>query len=118
MTSQKLSLASRAVTVAHEPVRHAVLSAPPPPQPAPAALSVRAMCERLDISESTFHRIRDEAWFPRPIMLSSKICRWIWVEVEDALRQRAPRLAVGANAEPEELTAARPGRKYRSGVPA
>lgn len=76
------------------------------------------MCERLDISESTFHRMRDEAWMPRPIMLSPKVCRWIWSEVEEALRQRAPRLAVGANAEPEELAAGRVGRKASHGATA
>ncbi len=84
----------------------------------PTFLSVRGMCDRLDVSESTFHRIRDEEWMPRPIVLSPKVCRWSWAEVEEALRKRAPRLAVGANAEPENLAAVRPGRKFRSGAPA
>lgn len=79
-----------------------------------AYLSVKAMCERLDVSESTFHRIRDEDWMPRPIALSSKVVRWSAAEVDEALRRRAPRVEVGANMVPENLAPA--SRKYRSGV--
>lgn len=109
------SAGAQALATAEGPITQ---TAPASAKPAPAALSVRLLCERLDISESTLHRIRDEDWFPRPIMLSPKCCRWIWAEVEEALRQRAPRLAVGANAEPEDLAAGRAGRKFRSGAPA
>lgn len=101
--------AAQGLPVAESPLAH------PAGKPVPAALSVRALCERLDISESTFHRMRDEDWMPRPIMLSPKVCRWIWTEVEDALRMRAPRLAVGANAEPEGMAAGRAERQARGG---
>ena len=105
--------AAAPVPAANEPATHL---AQLPLKPAPAALSMRALCERLDVSESTFHRMRDEDWMPRPIVLSSKVHRWIWAEVEEALRLRAPRLVVGAYPEPEALVeAGRAGRKVRKG---
>ena len=87
-------------------------------RPALAYLSVKAMCERLNVSESTFHRMRDEEWMPRPIALSPKVVRWSAAEVDEALLRRAPRVEPGANPVPANLAATTSGRRYRGGVPA
>ena len=70
-----------------------------------AYLNVREMCERLGVSERTFHRIRNEEWMPRPIALSAQVLRWSVAEVDQAMRQRAPRSESAAAAPPQLLRA-------------
>ena len=55
------SAVAQTLPTAEGSITHAAQPAAKQP---PATLSVRGMCERLEISESTFHRIRDEAWMP------------------------------------------------------
>lgn len=81
-----------------------------------AFLSVKGVCARLDVSESTFHRIRDEAWMPRPIILSSQILRWSVTELDEAIRKQAPRLEAGFNPEPSGPAASRQARITRGEV--
>jgi predicted DNA-binding transcriptional regulator AlpA len=75
-------------------------------------LSVKEVCERLGVSESTFHRIRDEAWMPRPIALSPQILRWSVTEIDEALRKQAPRPEPGEVPEPAGPAASRLTRTF------
>lgn len=79
-----------------------------------AYLNVREMCDRLGVSERTFHRIRNEDWMPRPIALSPQVLRWSLAEVDQAMRQRAPRAETAAPA-PAQLLRAKIDRMKSTG---
>jgi predicted DNA-binding transcriptional regulator AlpA len=67
-------------------------------------LSVKQICQRYNYSESTFHRsVRNQDWFPLPIAISPQVMRWSVAEIDEAMRQRAPR--VEKSAPPAQLRA-------------
>ncbi|MGN6529328.1 MAG: helix-turn-helix transcriptional regulator [Burkholderiaceae bacterium] len=77
-----------------------------------AYVNMKGLCEHLDVSESTAHRMRNQPWFPRPLVLAPKVLRWSVAEVDEAMRRYAPRLELGSVQEPEGLASSRAvGRK-------
>jgi predicted DNA-binding transcriptional regulator AlpA len=72
-----------------------------------AYISIKEAADRLGVSESTFHRIRDEQWMPRPLALSPQVIRYSVAELDEAIKLRAPRVVPGANVEPVALTRSR-----------
>lgn len=72
----------------------------------PVLLNARQAAELIGISERTFHNLRAEPWMPRAIEMRPGMPRWHRMELEAALRERAPR-QTDQPAEPAQLRAAR-----------
>ena len=49
-----------------------------------ALLTAAQAAQALRISERTFHKLRREAWMPRPVMLGPRLLRWYRTEIEAA----------------------------------
>jgi predicted DNA-binding transcriptional regulator AlpA len=54
----------------------------------------------LGVSSRKFHALRDEAWFPQPVVLGARVRRYIRDELIEAATSRAPRAAKAAEPEP------------------
>ncbi len=70
----------------------------------PTLLTIGQAARVLGVSERRFHQLRDEAWMPRPVALSSKVIRWVRAELEAAV-VAAPRQS--KQAEPVTLAEGR-----------
>jgi predicted DNA-binding transcriptional regulator AlpA len=54
----------------------------------PKMLSIVSLLTSLDISRTTFHRLRKNAGFPAPVIMHGKIQRWSEEDVEAWLSKR------------------------------
>lgn len=44
---------------------------------------LKALAQKLDVSESTIYRLMAEEGFPKPMRLGERIKVWCWAEVQE-----------------------------------